>query len=491
MFISMNPDALNHNDELIFADEENDELLFENEDDELILTEEEAQQPQNSWKVMIVDDEIEIHSVTKLALDDFIFENKKLDFVSAYSGEQAVKVIQSNPDIAMIFLDVVMEHDRAGLDFVKYIRESLGNELVQIVLRTGQPGQVPEKQVIQEYDINDYKTKTELTGIKLFTTVRTNLKTFSALSQERAKSQQLKQILEQLQQTQFQLIQNEKMSAIGQLVAGVAHEINNPVGFINGNIQPAIDYIKDIFGLIDIYQEECFNPSETIQDEIEAIDLEYIREDLPKLIASMQEGTKRINNISNSLRTFSRADTDYKVSFSIHDGLDSTIMILKHRLKASENHPEIKVDKNYGEIPKIECFPGQLNQVFMNLLANAIDALEESNQELSYSQTKDNENCITIATEWDKAEKLVIVRIKDNGIGMSEKVKQRIFDNLYTTKAVGKGTGLGLSIAHQIITQNHQGSIEVNSEVGKGTEFVITIPAYSNPEPKATPLKPN
>lgn len=220
MLISMNLNTLDDNDKLIFADEENDELIFADENDELIFTEEENAQSKNSWKILIVDDEIEIHSVTKLALNDFIFENKKLDFVSAYSGKEAVKVIQSNPDIAMIFLDVIMEHDKAGLDFVKYVREILGNELVQIVLRTGQPGQTPEKQVIQEYDINDYKTKTELTGIKLFTTVRTNLKTFSALSQERAKSQQLKQILEQLQQTQFQLIQNEKMSAIGQLVAG-------------------------------------------------------------------------------------------------------------------------------------------------------------------------------------------------------------------------------------------------------------------------------
>jgi signal transduction histidine kinase len=289
------------------------------------------------------------------------------------------------------------------------------------------------------------------------------------------KSIELSQALQDLQLAQLQLVQNEKMSALGNLVAGVAHEINNPVGFISGNILPAYEGVQDLFNLIDLYQENFPNPGSVIESEIETIDLEYLRADLPKLIYSMKEGVQRIRDISNSLRTFSRADTDYKVSFNIHDGLDSTILILKHRLKANENRPAIEIIKNYGNLPLIECFPGQLNQVFMNLLANAIDALEESNTGRSFAEIKDNPNCITITTKLTDDSK-VNISIQDNGVGMSEEVKQKIFDHLYTTKIVGKGTGLGLAIVQQIIIDKHGGSIDVNSILGEGAEFLITIP---------------
>ncbi|MCZ0900518.1 serine/threonine protein kinase, partial [Microcoleus sp. HI-ES] len=201
--------------------------------------------------------------------------------------------------------------------------------------------------------------------------------------------------LRELQQAQIQLIQGEKMSALGNLVAGVAHEINNPVGFLAGNITPAVDYINDLFGLLDLYEQKYPQLDPEIQEEIENIDLEYIREDLPKLVSSMREGVKRIRDISTSLRTFSRADTNYPVACNIHDGIDSTIMILKHRLKASDTRPEIKVIREYGNLPPVECYAGQLNQVFMNLLGNAIDALEESNQGRNYAEIV---NKITIKT---------------------------------------------------------------------------------------------
>ncbi|MEG3885852.1 ATP-binding protein [Microcoleus sp. herbarium19] len=291
------------------------------------------------------------------------------------------------------------------------------------------------------------------------------------------KSQQLEQTLQELQTMQLQLVQNEKMSALGNLVAGVAHEINNPVGFLKGNIQPALDYIKDLFGLIDLYQEKLPLPDAEIEDEIETIDLKFVREDLPKLVGSMQEGVDRIANISTSLRTFSRADSDTPVAFNLHEGIDSTILILKHRLKANENRPEIKVIKNYGQIPQVECFAGQLNQVFMNILANAIDALEESNQGRSFAEIQANPNLITITSECSENKTSVFVRIKDNGRGMPEEVKQKIFAHLFTTKAVGKGTGLGLTIAHQIVTQKHKGLLEVNSTFGQGAEFIIALPA--------------
>lgn len=290
-------------------------------------------------------------------------------------------------------------------------------------------------------------------------------------------AQQLEQSLNHLQQIQLQLVQSEKMSALGNLVAGVAHEINNPVGFIAGNLEPAQKYVQDLFHLINLYQQKYPNPDLEIQAEIAAIDLEYVREDLPKLILSMQEGVQRIRSISDSLRSFSRADTESKIAFNIHEGLDSTILILKHRLKANNTRPAIEVVKNYGDIPPIPCFAGQLNQVFMNLLANAIDALEESNFGRNFQEIKAHPNCITVSTSMSQDKNSVLIRIQDNGVGMSEQVRQKIFDHLFTTKAIGKGTGLGLSIARQIVVEKHGGTLEVNSTPGLGAEFVITIPA--------------
>ncbi|MEH2125790.1 trifunctional serine/threonine-protein kinase/ATP-binding protein/sensor histidine kinase [Nostoc sp.] len=300
-----------------------------------------------------------------------------------------------------------------------------------------------------------------------------SLENASLYQQSQKNSQQLEQSLTDLKQMQLQLVQSEKMSALGNLVAGVAHEINNPVGFIAGNIQPAVDLIEDLFHLIELYQENFPNPGVKIEEEIAAIDLEYIREDLPKMISSMKLGIDRIRSISNSLRTFSRADTENKVAFNIHDGIDSAILILKHRLKASELHPEIKIVKKYGDISLVKCFPGQLNQVFMNLLANAIDALEESNIGRNFH---DINNKIEIKTCFSEDKERVLIYIQDNGMGMSAQVKQKIFDHLFTTKSVGKGTGLGLAIAHQIIVEKHGGTLDVNSVQGEGTEFVIQIP---------------
>jgi predicted ATPase/signal transduction histidine kinase len=293
-------------------------------------------------------------------------------------------------------------------------------------------------------------------------------------SQEYA--QKLELYLSDLKQMQLQLVQNEKMSALGNLVAGVAHEINNPVGFIAGNLQPAQEYVGDLFNLIDLYQEKFPNPGREIETELEDMDLEYLREDLPKLIGSMQEGVDRIRNISTSLRTFSRADSDRPVSFNIHDGIESTLLILKHRLKASEFRPAIEVVKDYGNLPLVKCFPGQLNQVFMNVLANAIDALEESNKGLGFSEIKARPNQITVQTVLSESQNQVLIRIKDNGVGMSNEVKENIFNHLFTTKSVGQGTGLGLSIAYQIVVEKHRGTLTVNSSLGQGSEFVICIP---------------
>ncbi|MEH2145077.1 MAG: ATP-binding protein [Nostoc sp.] len=268
------------------------------------------------------------------------------------------------------------------------------------------------------------------------------------------------------------------MSTLGSLVADVAHEINNPVGFIAGNLTPAQEYIQNLLHLIDLYQQTYPKASQEIQERIQVIDLEYVREDLPKLISSMKEGTDRICNISNSLRTFSRGDTQQKVLFNLHEGINSTLLILKHRLKANKIRPDIQVVKDYGKFPLVECFPGQLNQVFMNLLANAIDAVEESNSGLSFNEIKQNPNKITIHTALIKDTNHALIRIQDNGVGISSDVQQKMFNHLFTTKPVGKGTGLGLSITYQIIVQKHQGTLEVNSVLGQGSEFIITIPIF-------------
>jgi PAS domain S-box-containing protein len=287
------------------------------------------------------------------------------------------------------------------------------------------------------------------------------------------KSQELEKALQDLQQAQLQIVQSEKMSALGNLVAGVAHEMNNPLGFIYASLKQAKPTLADIVEHLKLYQESLPNPGDEIIDHAEEIDLDYSLEDLPKIIDSMVMACDRLHNISTSLRTFSRADKDYKVPFNIHEGIDSTILILKHRLKANEQRPAIEVITNYGNLPQFECFPGQLNQVFMNILANAIDALEESNTGRSFAEIKANPNRITITTSVENEG--VKITIADNGQGMTESVKQKIFDHLFTTKAVGKGTGLGLAIAKAIVVEKHGGSIDCVSVPGQGTEFIIQL----------------
>ncbi|HAT12235.1 MAG TPA: serine/threonine protein kinase, partial [Microcoleaceae bacterium UBA11344] len=295
-------------------------------------------------------------------------------------------------------------------------------------------------------------------------------------AREQEKSQQLEKSFSELQQAQMQLIQGEKMSSLGNLVAGVAHEINNPVGFIAGNINEATAAVADLINHLKLYQEEVIDPSSKIAEDAEDIDLEYLMEDLPKMLLSMKVGCDRIRNISTSLRTFSRADTSHKVSADIHEGIDSTLMILQHRLKAHPDTPAIQVVKDYGNIPKVKCFLGQLNQVFMNIVANAIDCFEESNKGRSFAEIELAPNIINITTEIDDENQIVVIKIRDNGRGISEEVVSRIFDHLFTTKGVGKGTGLGLSISRQIVAETHGGSLSCDSVVGEGTEFTIALP---------------
>ncbi|WP_193196615.1 ATP-binding sensor histidine kinase [Nostoc sp. MG11] len=296
-------------------------------------------------------------------------------------------------------------------------------------------------------------------------------------TREQDKSRQLEQSIKDLQEAQLQLIQSEKMSSLGNLVAGIAHEINNPIAFITGSIAQAKDTVTDLVDYLQLYREKFPNPGAEIEEKAEEIDIKFLLKDLPKIIDGMTVGTQRICNISTSLRTFSRADTTSKVLANIHEGIDSTLLILQHRLKADHNRPAIQIVKDYGNIPSIKCYLGQLNQVFMNIVANAIDALEEANIGRTFLEIQENyPNFITIVTNISEDNKNVIINILDNAKGMPEEVKACIFENLFTTKSVGKGTGLGLSISRQIIVDNHGGSLICESVLGQGTEFIISIP---------------
>nr|WP_242035613.1 ATP-binding protein [Leptolyngbya sp. FACHB-8] len=302
-------------------------------------------------------------------------------------------------------------------------------------------------------------------------------------SQELAqKNQQLQQAqveiiqsFKELEQTQSQLIQAEKMSSLGQLVAGVAHEINNPVNFIHGNLIYVQEYACDLMRLVECYQAAYPNPSAEIQATEEELDLEFLQDDLPRMLDSMKVGTDRIRHIVLSLRNFSRMDESEFKAVDVHQGIDSTLLILQHRLKAKPERPEIEVIRDYAHLPLVECYAGQLNQVFMNILANAIDALEELSAKRTHQENKENPGCITIRTSMNGSEGIQIA-VADNGIGMTESVRKYIFDPFFTTKPVGKGTGIGMSISHQIITEKHNGKLECAATQGGGTEFIIQIP---------------
>jgi PAS domain S-box-containing protein len=310
-------------------------------------------------------------------------------------------------------------------------------------------------------------------------------------AQLREKAAQLEQALHELQETQTQLIQTEKMSSLGLLVAGIAHEINNPVSFIYGNIPHATHYTQDLLHLIDLYRQQYPNPAPAIKAEVEAIDLDFLSRDLPKVMDSMQLGAERIRQLVLSLRNFSRLDKAARAPVDLHQGIDNTLLLLQHRLKARAGNPGIQVIKEYGVLPPVECYAGQLNQVFMNILSNAIDALEEARETDSLLEEQTGNGCVNTSTSVSQVapqkpiiriltevqdDNTVLIRIVDNGPGIPPQMQQQIFDPFFTTKLVGKGTGLGLSISYQIVVDKHGGQLKCFSTPGEGTEFSIVLP---------------
>ena len=284
---------------------------------------------------------------------------------------------------------------------------------------------------------------------------------------------QLENTLHELQQTQAVLIHTEKMSTLGQMIAGVAHEINNPVSSVCGNLVHVGHYTEDLLSLIDMYQKHCPQPPAAIQEKIQDIELEFLLEDLPKAMSSMQVGADRIREIVRSLRIFSRKDDSQMSKVNLHEGIEGTLLILQSRLKARGNYPEIVVIKDYGNLPLVECYAGKVNQVFMNLIGNAIDAIEEYNEGRSIAEVKANRSKIKIRTEVQNSN--AVIRISDNGPGMPEEVSQQLFQAFFTTKPADKGTGLGLSISYKVV-QEHGGKISCVSAPGQGAEFIIEIP---------------
>jgi PAS domain S-box-containing protein len=291
----------------------------------------------------------------------------------------------------------------------------------------------------------------------------------------RQQTKDLEDALQYVKKTQSRLVQNEKMSGLGQLVAGVAHEINNPVNFIYGNLNYANEYTQNLLGLLQLYRQHYSHPVPEVQAEAEAIDLDFLIEDLPKILTSMKVGADRIKQIVASLRNFSRTDEAEVKDVNIHDGIDSTLMILQNRLKAKSDHAEIQVVKEYAELPPVECYAGQINQVFMNIISNAIDALEEHDRQRPIEEIQQHPSQIRISTQMIDSERIQIL-IADNGPGISEAAQKRLFEPFFTTKPIGKGTGLGLSISYDIVAEKHGGQLQCFSSPGMGTEFTIEIP---------------
>ena len=453
----------------------------------------------NNHSILIVDDNPTNLEVLSESLSDSGFQ-----VAVAIDGESALEQISYHPP-TLILLDVMMP-GIDGFETCMRLKENPKTQDIPVIFMTALSDTDHKVKGFSlgaiDYITKPFRYEEVMARVQVHLKVQTLTQTLQSQNQQlkvevqhreraesqlleanqqletrvKARTQELSEALQQVQATQVKLVQQEKMSALGQLVAGIAHEINNPVNFIHGNIDHAMDYTQELLELVGLYHQYYPQPATEIQQKIKAIDLEFLSEDLPKLLGSMQLGTDRIRSIVLSLRIFSRLDEAEVKDVDIHEGIDSTLLILNSRLKALANSSEVAIVKEYSALPKVKCYPGQLNQVLMNILSNAVDALDEQSLKTEDSAWTPE---IKIHTELAGSSQINI-HIYDNGPGIPEAIKEKIFDPFFTTKAVGKGTGLGMSISHGIITEKHHGSLTYQPVAPQGTQFTITIPTFQN-----------
>ncbi len=431
-------------------------------------------------KILFVDDELDLQFLIGQKFKKHI-RTAGWQLFFAHNGVEALEKLKEHPDLDMVVTDLNMP-EMDGMTLLSRLNQ------IDIPLKTvviSAYGDMRNIRNAMNFGAFDFLTKPidfqdlEITINKTLRDVQQlkenqNLRQSEAWAREQA--QDLQQTLQELKKTQAQLIQTAKMSSLGQLVAGIAHEINNPANFIYGNISHVSDYIQNLLHLLHLYQQQYTPPCSEIQTEIEAIDLEFLIADLPQILVSMKGGVDRIHKIVLSLRNFSRLDEANIKSVDIHEGLKSSLLILHNRLQATIARPEIQVFEEYSNLPLVECYAGELNQVFINILSNAIDALNEYNKKRSLDNIPACPLAMTIRTVLLEENSRVVIQIRDNGRGMTADVKDRIYEPFFTTKPLGEGTGLGLYISYQIIVEKHGGALKCFSEEGQGSEFWIEIP---------------
>ena len=428
-------------------------------------------------RILLVDD-----TPTNLSVLSESIQDQGWVTLFATDGETAIEQAEyAQPEL--ILLDVMMP-GLDGFETCKQLKANSKTKNIPIIFMTALSDTIDKVKGLNLGAV-DYITKpfqqeevVARVGMQLrLHQMNRQLEASNELLEQRVedRTKELSAVLDNLKKAQMHLVQSEKMSSLGQMMAGIAHEINNPVNFIYGNLKPASDYFKDLIELVELYQDKYPEPDEELQEHLDNLDLPFMIEDAFKLLESLRIGSDRIRQIVLSMRNFSRLDEASIKSVDIHEGIDSTLLILQHKLRSGTDNKPVEIVKQYGHLPLVECFPSQLNQVFMNILSNAVDAFEAHSE-----HQRENKFFLIEIKTFSAEPNSITVQISDNGPGIPADILSKLFDPFFTTKPVGKGTGLGLSISHQIIVEKHGGEIDCTSQVGQGTCFTIKIPTIQD-----------